>query len=161
VSAHDIIISNNKFRRIDRTAPRAAIDLEPDPPRYYPNKRIMVFGNRCIADDNGDSQCDFGIYIVAANENIQIFRHSYYGKYGSVGFGDTVRDIEIKYNTRGAGSLGTGGNIWMVATSPSTIDGIEISNNIVRDGLSHAIYFSRPGYKGLSIKNNIISVTQE
>ncbi|MEP2987445.1 MAG: hypothetical protein ABJN65_11600 [Parasphingorhabdus sp.] len=97
---------------------------------------------------------------VGANESVQVFGNNFYGKYGSFSIGENTQDIKITNNILRAGDLGRGGNIWMVAPSPDTIEGIDISDNVIRDGQTHAINFGRLGYKNLSIRNNTIFVTQ-
>lgn len=160
VSARNVVISNNRCKRVNRTAPKSFIDFEPDPPSFAPNRDCVVYGNTCIPDANGVAQVDVGLFIVGANSRVIVSSNSFYGLYASLGIGDSSKDIRVFGNILRAGDLGQAGNLWLTATTPSTINGVYITGNDIIGGLTHSISFISTTYSDVNISNNRILVNQ-
>jgi len=160
VSARNVVITNNRCRRVNRTAPKSFIDFEPDPPSFEPNSDCVVYGNTCIPDVNGVAQVDVGLFIVGANSRIIVSSNSFYGLYASLGIGDLSKDIRVFGNVLRVGDLGLAGNLWLTATTPSTVDGVSITGNDIIGGLTHSVSFISTTYSNLNISNNRFLVNQ-
>lgn len=146
-------IRNCDIEKIDGTAPRGGIDLEPDHAEH-PNRNIRIIGGRI-------RNVAVGIYVTVANQGVLITGVDIEAENSGVIIGDNCSDLRIERNPsiRTLDGGDEGAAIRTVVRDPASVSGLQIRDNSLSGGGHFVVDLYGQGYRGLVVSANRISAT--
>ena len=139
------------IEKIDGTAPRGGIDLEPDSPSS-PNRNIRISGGR-IRD------CGVGIYVTVANEGISISGVDIEGDNSGVIVSHLSNGVAISNCTIRSRIGGSEGGAIRTVGDPSKIVGLHIRSNRLSGGGYFVVDIFGEGYREVIVAGNEMRAT--
>ncbi len=147
VAGHNGEIRSVNIHQINGTAPFGGIDLEPDHPDS-PNRNIRISDGR-IRD------VGVGIYVVGANQGVQITGMNIEARNSGIIIGDNAVGLRIENNPSiGSTEGGTEGAAIRTVANAGTTRGVQIRNNGLFGGGYFVIDMFGPGYRDVVVSRN-------